>query len=180
MNATDTWVLRPYLGRWGSPSWGPGHSGRWGRVACEQDKASGRSTCSSWAPVSRVGGRGPSERPRVGKGCPDVSVWPAMLAGGRPSPWLPGAHASARAFQFPDVVEFSETMANAGKTVIVAALDGTFQRKVRPRSGPGVGPGGRKRPGGHRCARRPAAPRAFPSQRGAPWMPASPRAQALR
>lgn len=34
-------------------------------------------------------------------------------------------------FQFPDIVEFSETMANAGKTVIVAALDGTFQRKVR-------------------------------------------------
>ncbi|XP_059527363.1 thymidine kinase, cytosolic isoform X1 [Myotis daubentonii] len=31
---------------------------------------------------------------------------------------------------FPDIVEFSETMANAGKTVIVAALDGTFQRKV--------------------------------------------------
>ncbi|XP_045346923.1 thymidine kinase, cytosolic isoform X1 [Leopardus geoffroyi] len=32
--------------------------------------------------------------------------------------------------QFPDIVEFSETMANAGKTVIVAALDGTFQRKA--------------------------------------------------
>ncbi|XP_047614538.1 thymidine kinase, cytosolic isoform X2 [Phacochoerus africanus] len=31
---------------------------------------------------------------------------------------------------FPDIVEFSETMANEGKTVIVAALDGTFQRKV--------------------------------------------------
>ncbi|XP_028912821.1 thymidine kinase, cytosolic isoform X3 [Ornithorhynchus anatinus] len=31
---------------------------------------------------------------------------------------------------FPDTVEFSEAMANAGKTVIVAALDGTFQRKV--------------------------------------------------
>ncbi|XP_076879689.1 thymidine kinase, cytosolic [Brachyhypopomus gauderio] len=30
---------------------------------------------------------------------------------------------------FPDVVEFSEEMANLGKTVIVAALDGTFQRK---------------------------------------------------
>ncbi|XP_027706021.1 thymidine kinase, cytosolic isoform X1 [Vombatus ursinus] len=30
---------------------------------------------------------------------------------------------------FPDIVEFSENMANAGKTVIVAALDGTFQRK---------------------------------------------------
>lgn len=40
---------------------------------------------------------------------------------------LPFAHP----FQFPDIVEFSETMANAGKTVIVAALDGTFQRKVR-------------------------------------------------
>lgn len=33
--------------------------------------------------------------------------------------------------QFPDIVEFCETMANAGKTVIVAALDGTFQRKVK-------------------------------------------------
>ncbi|KAF0887075.1 KITH protein, partial [Crocuta crocuta] len=31
---------------------------------------------------------------------------------------------------FPDIVEFSESMANAGKTVIVAALDGTFQRKA--------------------------------------------------
>ncbi|XP_026885292.2 LOW QUALITY PROTEIN: thymidine kinase, cytosolic [Electrophorus electricus] len=30
---------------------------------------------------------------------------------------------------FPDIVEFSEEMANLGKTVIVAALDGTFQRK---------------------------------------------------
>ena len=33
--------------------------------------------------------------------------------------------------QFPDVVEFCEEMANMGKTVIVAALDGTFQRQVR-------------------------------------------------
>ena len=31
---------------------------------------------------------------------------------------------------FPDIVDFCEEMANAGKTVIVAALDGTFQRKV--------------------------------------------------
>ncbi len=31
---------------------------------------------------------------------------------------------------FPDLVPFCEEMANAGKTVIVAALDGTFQRKV--------------------------------------------------
>ncbi|XP_029949317.1 thymidine kinase, cytosolic [Salarias fasciatus] len=30
---------------------------------------------------------------------------------------------------FPDVVEFCEEMANLGKTIIVAALDGTFQRK---------------------------------------------------
>ncbi|XP_064098838.1 thymidine kinase, cytosolic-like isoform X2 [Macrobrachium nipponense] len=29
---------------------------------------------------------------------------------------------------FPDTVEFAEEMANRGKTVIVAALDGTFQR----------------------------------------------------
>ncbi|KAG5202913.1 hypothetical protein JEQ12_002496 [Ovis aries] len=31
---------------------------------------------------------------------------------------------------FPDIVEFCENMANSGKTVIVAALDGTFQRKA--------------------------------------------------
>nr|XP_045015065.1 thymidine kinase, cytosolic isoform X2 [Jaculus jaculus] len=31
---------------------------------------------------------------------------------------------------FPDIVDFCEAMANAGKTVIVAALDGTFQRKA--------------------------------------------------
>ncbi|XP_043570869.1 thymidine kinase, cytosolic isoform X1 [Chiloscyllium plagiosum] len=31
---------------------------------------------------------------------------------------------------FPDCVEFAEEMANKGKTVIVAALDGTFQRKA--------------------------------------------------
>jgi len=30
---------------------------------------------------------------------------------------------------FPDLISFSEKMANIGKTVIVAALDGTFQRK---------------------------------------------------
>ncbi|XP_003972121.1 thymidine kinase, cytosolic [Takifugu rubripes] len=30
---------------------------------------------------------------------------------------------------FPDIVEFCEEMANLGKTIIVAALDGTFQRK---------------------------------------------------
>jgi len=30
---------------------------------------------------------------------------------------------------FPDVVSFCEQMANLGKVVIVAALDGTFQRK---------------------------------------------------
>uniref|UniRef100_A0A4W3KIW3 Thymidine kinase n=1 Tax=Callorhinchus milii TaxID=7868 RepID=A0A4W3KIW3_CALMI len=31
---------------------------------------------------------------------------------------------------FPDCVDFSEEMANQGRTVIVAALDGTFQRKA--------------------------------------------------
>ncbi|XP_070937830.1 thymidine kinase, cytosolic isoform X1 [Macaca nemestrina] len=36
---------------------------------------------------------------------------------------------SFRPAAFPDIVEFCEAMANAGKTVIVAALDGTFQRK---------------------------------------------------
>lgn len=33
-------------------------------------------------------------------------------------------------FQFKDVVEFCDEMAERGKTVIVAALDGTFQKKV--------------------------------------------------
>lgn len=32
--------------------------------------------------------------------------------------------------QFPDVVDFAEEMASLGKTVIIAALDGTFQRQV--------------------------------------------------
>ena len=31
---------------------------------------------------------------------------------------------------FPDLVEFTEKVANLGKIVIVAALDATFQRKV--------------------------------------------------
>lgn len=31
---------------------------------------------------------------------------------------------------FPDLMPFCEAAANAGKIVIVAALDGTFQRKV--------------------------------------------------
>ena len=30
---------------------------------------------------------------------------------------------------FPDIVEFAESMADGGKTVLVAALDGTYQRK---------------------------------------------------
>ena len=30
---------------------------------------------------------------------------------------------------FPDIVEFCEEQANSGKVVIVASLDGTFQRK---------------------------------------------------
>lgn len=35
-------------------------------------------------------------------------------------------------FTFPlDLLEYSEKWANAGKVVIVSALDGTFQRKVR-------------------------------------------------
>ena len=32
---------------------------------------------------------------------------------------------------FPDLIAFAEAAANAGKIVIIAALDGTFQRKVR-------------------------------------------------
>ncbi|XP_028395628.1 thymidine kinase, cytosolic-like [Dendronephthya gigantea] len=31
---------------------------------------------------------------------------------------------------FPDIVEFCEELANKGKTIIVAALDGTFQRQA--------------------------------------------------
>jgi thymidine kinase len=31
---------------------------------------------------------------------------------------------------FPDIVEFCEEAANQGKTVMVAALDGTFERKA--------------------------------------------------
>jgi thymidine kinase len=31
--------------------------------------------------------------------------------------------------QYPDTVPFCEDLANQGKTVVVAALDGTFQRK---------------------------------------------------
>lgn len=68
--------------------------------------------------------------------------------------------------QFPDIVEFSETMANAGKTVIVAALDGTFQRKVSHliqvlgRGLEGEGGPGRSRD----------SPASLCSQRGATWM----------
>ena len=32
--------------------------------------------------------------------------------------------------QFPDAVEFSEILAEMGRTVIVAALDATYQRQV--------------------------------------------------
>lgn len=76
-----------------------------------------------------------------GWGCPGLAL---------PADWVPGAVGSGSTFsvapgsccpggscphplsrpQFPDIVEFSETMANEGKTVIVAALDGTFQRKA--------------------------------------------------
>lgn len=42
-----------------------------------------------------------------------------------------GGNSVSLSSQFPDIVEFSEAMANTGKTVIVAALDGTFQRKVK-------------------------------------------------
>lgn len=33
--------------------------------------------------------------------------------------------------KFKDIIDFSENMANMGKIVIVAALDGTYQRKVQ-------------------------------------------------
>ena len=38
--------------------------------------------------------------------------------------------ALSSAFQFSDAVEFCESMADLGKIVIVAALDGTYQRQV--------------------------------------------------
>merc|ERR1711937_22199 len=34
---------------------------------------------------------------------------------------------------FPDIVEFSENQANRGKVIIIAALDGTFQRQPFPK-----------------------------------------------
>lgn len=34
--------------------------------------------------------------------------------------------------QFPDIVEVAEALADAGKTVVVAALDGTFKREGFP------------------------------------------------
>lgn len=34
--------------------------------------------------------------------------------------------------KFTDIVQFCETMANAGKIVVVAALDGTYQRSGTP------------------------------------------------
>nr|XP_044600417.1 thymidine kinase, cytosolic isoform X4 [Equus asinus] len=67
---------------------------------------------------------------------------PQLQAGTEALGVLPGSHwclgemhlktpgRRLRMLVFPDIVEFSEAMANAGKTVIVAALDGTFQRKA--------------------------------------------------
>uniref|UniRef100_A0A2K6JPJ8 Thymidine kinase n=1 Tax=Rhinopithecus bieti TaxID=61621 RepID=A0A2K6JPJ8_RHIBE len=54
--------------------------------------------------------------------------WPACLLRDA-GPGGPGVAAAGVEAHFPDIVEFCEAMANAGKTVIVAALDGTFQRK---------------------------------------------------
>lgn len=61
-----------------------------------------------------------------------VSCLPAVHGWGRLSLWDLSSPLSDSMLQFPDTVEFSEEMANLGKTVIVAALDATFQRKVRP------------------------------------------------
>lgn len=44
------------------------------------------------------------------------------------SNWVIEATNNFVGLQFPDVVEFCEAMANAGKIVVVAALDGTYQR----------------------------------------------------
>uniref|UniRef100_A0A8C7X6T1 Thymidine kinase n=1 Tax=Oryzias sinensis TaxID=183150 RepID=A0A8C7X6T1_9TELE len=58
-----------------------------------------------------------------------VSSLPALRGWGRLSLWDLSSPLSDSMLQFPDTVEFSEEMANLGKTVIVAALDATFQRK---------------------------------------------------
>lgn len=88
-----------------------------------------------------------------------------MAPGSCCSEWkvtLPSSHP----FQFPDIVEFSETMANAGKTVIVAALDGTFQRKVRC-----LMPVLRRGLGRHRTLHRDGSPAGSSSlQSSATWM----------
>lgn len=79
-----------------------------------------------------------------GLGLPCLSCTPTRVAGASgpggvsaaPGSCYPGQKltpsSSSHPFpQFPDIVEFCENMANSGKTVIVAALDGTFQRKVK-------------------------------------------------
>uniref|UniRef100_A0A2I2ZSB8 Thymidine kinase n=1 Tax=Gorilla gorilla gorilla TaxID=9595 RepID=A0A2I2ZSB8_GORGO len=63
-----------------------------------------------------------------GRSC---QIWQRLRWGSRELllGWKLSRSFSTCPFQFPDIVEFCEAMANAGKTVIVAALDGTFQRK---------------------------------------------------
>ncbi|XP_009075904.1 PREDICTED: thymidine kinase, cytosolic, partial [Acanthisitta chloris] len=62
----------------------------------------------------------------------DKSTMAALPAG--PVPYQEALRAAVIGIDegqfFPDIVEFCEAMANTGKTVIVAALDGTFQRKA--------------------------------------------------
>jgi len=55
-----------------------------------------------------------------------------------PKPTSSHLHAHTGQF-FPDFVSFCEEMANAGKIVVVSALDGTFERKVGVADGGKVG-----------------------------------------
>ncbi|KAL2297871.1 hypothetical protein Nmel_016438 [Mimus melanotis] len=61
---------------------------------------------------------------------PGAAVWARTVGSGAKCCPLSFLTMCLYPLQFPDIVEFCEKMANAGKTVIVAALDGTFQRKA--------------------------------------------------
>lgn len=86
----------------------------------------------AWLLLCRAGAGRPQLGGCVGRWSPALGTLEGVLAEA-----AAGTSSLSTSLQFPDIVEFCEAMANAGKTVIVAALDGTFQRKVRP--GPGLG-----------------------------------------
>lgn len=114
----------------------------------------------AWGEVPRsvLPEEGPARAVRV-EG--DAGRWRAFPAAPGSCRWLGAGRSllpSPCTFQFPDIVDFCDSMANTGKTVIVAALDGTFQREVRRQAWALGGTRGRRRPGRHRCARRPGEP----------------------